>query len=142
MEATKQQRKWIPSLIEKYQIKTIADIGAGDMNWIRHTDLRGAEYSPFDLVPRRAEVTQFDIVRQVPARYDMIMCLWVLNHMPFENCRAALKNIVESGAHYLLMTHRPVWLKEQPPEIDMPFLEEIVITEKKDSIRLIDLWAI
>lgn len=139
MEATKAQRQLIPKLIDKYQIKTIADIGAGDLNWIKKTDLRGATYTPYDLVPRHPSIKEFDLVEQVPERVDLIICLWVLNHLPFEDCRKALKNIMASGSKYLLMTHRPIWLKEQPPEIDMVYAHEIILNEKQDSIRLIDL---
>jgi hypothetical protein len=109
------------------------------LNWIKLMDLRGASYRPFDLVPRDPSIEAFDAVEQVPERADMIMCLWVLNHLPFDACRQALKNIVASGSKYLLMTHRPIWLKEQPPEIDMPFIEEIVLNAKGDRIRFIEL---
>ena len=79
---TKMQREWIPQIIEKYGIKSIADIGAGDMNWISRMDLSGIEYSAYDLVPRADGVIQFDIVNQTAPKVDMLMCLWVLNHIP------------------------------------------------------------
>lgn len=136
MAETKEQRKLIPKLIERYNIKTIADIGAGDMNWITHTDLRGASYAAFDLVPRKPEVTEFDITSQIPGKYDLIICLWVLNHLPFEDCKNALANIMASGSKYLLMTDRPIWRHEQPKEIQMPFVEELKLNEKGDRILL------
>src|SRR5574341_1448243 len=89
LEATEAQRRWIPTLISRYAIRTIVDVGAGDLNWIRHTDLRGAQYTPLDLVPRRPEVKAFDLVRQVPPQADLLMCLWVLNHLDLESCRKA-----------------------------------------------------
>lgn len=138
-EATKSQRAWIPPLIAKYNIKTIADIGAGDLNWISRTDLRGASYAAFDLVPRKPEVTEFDITSQVPGKYDLIICLWVLNHLPFEDCRKALANIAASGSKYLLMTDRPIWHHEQPLEIRLPFVEELKLNQKGDRILLCPL---
>src|SRR5688572_27037131 len=57
LEATAAQRRWIPHLIDRYGLASIVDVGAGDLNWIKHTDLRGAHYTPLDLVPRRPEVT-------------------------------------------------------------------------------------
>lgn len=136
LEETKAQRAAIPNWITKYGIKTIADIGAGDLNWITKTDLRGATYTPFDLVPRKPEVQQFDIVEQVPGCYDLIICLWVLNHLPFDACRQALQNIKASGSGYLLMTDRPIWHHEQPPEIVMGHVEELVLNKKGDRIIL------
>jgi hypothetical protein len=139
LEATKAQRRWIPGLLEKYAVKDIVDVGAGDLNWIRHTDLRGARYTPLDLVPRCAEVNAFDLVREVPPAADLLMCLWVLNHLDLEPCRAALANLKASGGRYLLMTDRPIWHCEQPPEIVMPYVEELKLNEKGDRILLCPL---
>lgn len=136
MKETRQQREWLPAMIDKYGIRTVADIGAGDLNWIKTLDW-DVEYTPYDLVPRQPEVQPFDLIKQVPPQVDLILCLWVLNHLPFEHCRAAIKNLKSSGAKYLMMTDRPIWREEQPPEIDMPFIEEIVLNGKQDSIRLV-----
>ena len=137
---TKQQRDWIPKILNKYMIQSIADIGAGDLNWIKHTHIPGTiEYTPYDLVPRLPEVRKFDLLKQIPPKVDLIMCLWVLNHLPYDHCKKAIENIKASGAKYLMMTDRPVWREEQPPEIEMPYLEELVLNEKQDSIRLIAL---
>jgi len=134
--ATKAQRAWIPGLIDAYQILSIADVGAGDLNWISLTDLRGAKYTPLDLVPRKPEVKAFDLVREVPPKVDLLLCLWVLNHLPFEECRKAISNLKASGSRYLLMTDRPKWHHEQPPEIVMPHIEELKLNEKGDRILL------
>jgi hypothetical protein len=139
MEATRAQRSWIPGLIDAYAVRTIVDIGAGDLRWIKHTDLRGARYTPLDLVPRRPEVKAFDLVREVPPPADLLMCLWVLNHLDIESCRKALANLKASGARYLLMTDRPIWHCEQPPEIVMPYVEELKLNEKGDRILLCPL---
>ena len=53
LSETKAQRQWIPEIIGKYGIKTIADIGAGDLNWITHMNMGGVEYAAYDLVPRK-----------------------------------------------------------------------------------------
>lgn len=138
-EATRAQRRWIPGLIDRYGIRTIADVGAGDLNWIRRTDLRGARYMALDLVPRRPEVNAFDLVRDVPPAVDLLMCLWVLNHIDIESCRLALANLKASGSRYLLMTDRPIWHHEQPPEIVMPYVEELRLNAKGDRILLCPL---
>ena len=139
LSETKAQRQWIPEIIGKYGIKTIADIGAGDLNWIVHTDLGGAEYTPYDLVPRRKDVIAFDLLHEVPPRVDMIMCLWVLNHLPYDHCKKAIENLKASGSKFLMMTDRPKWRENQPPEIEMAYIEELMLNHKQDSIRLIRL---
>lgn len=137
---TKQQREWIPVIIEQYGIKSIADIGAGDLNWIKQTDLRAVEYTAYDLVPRDPSVVQFDLIKEIPPRVDLIMCLWVLNHLPYEHCQQAIENLKASGAKYLMMTDRPRYHKDQPPEIHMEAVEELILKgTTKDSIKLIAL---
>ena len=139
LEATRAQRRWIPQLVDAYGIRTIVDVGAGDLNWIRHTDLRGAQYTPLDLVPRLPEVKVFDLVREVPPAADLLLCLWVLNHLDIESCRRAIENLKASAARLLLMTDRPIWHREQPPEIVMPYVEELKLNEKGDRIVLCPL---
>lgn len=139
LSTTVQQRAWIPKLIDKYGIRTIADIGAGDLNWIKHTDLRGAQYAPYDLVPRKPEVKQFDLVNEVPPKVDMLMCLWVLNHLTYEQCQAAIRNLRASGSKYLLMTERERYKADSPPEADMPHIEAMRLNEKNDFIKLVVL---
>lgn len=113
LSQTEKQREIIPKIIDEYNIKSILDIGAGDLNWIDKTDLGGAEYSPVDLVPRDKRVAQFDVLKQIPPKVDMIMCFWVLNHMPKETAAIAWANIMASGSKYLLTTYRPKWEDKQ-----------------------------
>lgn len=137
LSTTEAQREWIPKMVRKYKVKTVADIGAGDLNWVQHVKWpKGVEYTAYDLIPRKEEVTKFDLLAEIPPQVDLIMCLWVLNHFDFENCRKAIQNLKASGATYLLMTDRPIWHREQPPEIVMPALETLVLNEKQDRLIL------
>lgn len=129
---------WIPQMVEKHGIKTVADIGAGDLNWIQRMEW-DVEYSAFDLVPRHLNVQQFDLLQEVPPKVDMILCLWVLNHLPFDHCRVAINNLKASGSKYLMMTDRLRYRADQPPEIDMPAIESMPLNDKGDSIKLIKL---
>ena len=139
MRDTRLQRAWIPGVISEYNINTIADIGAGDLNWFPKMNL-ACEVTHYDLVPRNPNVIQFDIIKEIPPKVDLIMCLWVLNHFPFDHCRQAIENIKLSGAKYLMMTDRLKYRKDQPPEIEMPFIEQLILpTGKGDSIMLIAL---
>ncbi|RLB67683.1 MAG: hypothetical protein DRH08_03025 [Deltaproteobacteria bacterium] len=138
MSSTKRQREWLPAMVAKYNIRSIADIGAGDLNWVPSIDW-DVEYSAYDLVPRSPEVVEFDLVREVPPKVDAILCLWVLNHMPYDDCLAALENLRASGAKYLFMTDRPKWHHEQPPQIKMQAHEAILLNDKGDKIKFIKL---
>jgi len=138
VEVTKEQRVWIPEITEKYGIRTVADIGAGDLNWIKLMKW-DVEYTAYDLVQRHESVINFDLIQDTPPAVDMILCLWVLNHLPFESCKVALANIKASGSKYLMMTDRPIWHNEQPDEIRMPFIEELKLNAKGDRILLVKL---
>jgi hypothetical protein len=137
MDATKKQRAWIPEVIEAYGIMSIADIGAGDLNWIKDMNLPSyVQYWPYDLVPR------FDLIKEVPDSVDLIMCLWVLNHLPYEECKQAISNIKKSGSRFLMITDRIRYREDQPTELTMPYIEKMSLNHLGDSIRLIDLEAI
>lgn len=139
MAGTKLQRGWIPGIVRKYGIRSIADIGCGDLNWFPLMNL-DVDYQAFDLVPRKPEVQQFDLVRQVPPAVDLILCLWVLNHLPFDDCEAALANLKASGAQWLMITDRPKWHNEQPKSIQMDPVEELLLKKQTgDRIILVRL---
>lgn len=135
---TQEQRQWIPEIAEKYGVRTVADIGAGDLNWIRLMKW-DVEYTAYDLVPRHESVVKFDLIAEIPPKVDMILCLWVLNHLPPDSSRQAIKNLKASGSKYLMMTDRPIWHCDQPEEIQMPYIEELVLNHKNDRILLIEL---
>ena len=135
------QRAWIPKMIRKHKIKTIADIGAGDLNWIKEIKMpKTWTYQAFDLVPRHPEVTQFDLLKEIPPKVDLLLCMWVINHMEYDEALTAWNNLKASGSKYLMMTYRPIWQKEQPEEIGTEPIESLIIREEKqDQIRLIQL---
>ena len=137
MSSTTLQREWIPAKIAEYGIKTVADIGAGDLNWIRRTKLGDVEYTAYDVVPWAPGVVEFDILWRIPPRVDLILCLWVLNHFPPERSRQAWGNIVASGCRYVIITYRGMQGDIQPHH-GLPYLDEIVLNKiKGDTIRLI-----
>jgi hypothetical protein len=131
---TKEQREFLARIFDDYGIGSIADIGAGDMNWIKHMDLTGIEYMPYDLVPRHDSVAEFDLLQDIPPAADLILCLWVLNHMDYNDCKTAIQHLKWSGAEYIAMTDRPQWHAEQPPEIQAKALETLELNKKGDRI--------
>lgn len=105
-ENTEEIREWLPDVIERYKVKSIADIGCGDQNWIHDCLPDGIEYSGFDLRPRREDTTTFDVAREVlPYPVDMVLCIYVLNHLKPDMAERAIRLMKESGAKYVLMTY-------------------------------------
>jgi hypothetical protein len=104
---TEEIRAWLPEVIDEYDnIFSIADIGCGDQNWIHRCLPDGIEYDGYDVKPLRQDVTTFDVTREVlPWKYDLVLCIYVLNHMPSDMAERAIRLIKESGAKYLLMSY-------------------------------------
>ena len=129
------QRKWIPEMVSKYGIKSIADIGAGDLNWM--IDL-GCKYTAYDLIPRKPEVIEFNLLTDLLPDADCLMVLWVINHFPPAEQQAAMDNLKASKARYLLMT----WDKRMEPCTKLPYVEKVILRHSKGvdfELRLIEL---
>jgi hypothetical protein len=106
LENTEEIRAWLPDVIERYDVKSIADIGCGDQNWIHHCLPDGIEYDGYDLKPRRQDVTTFDVSSEVlPWKYDLVLCIYVLNHLKPDMAERAIRMLKESGAKYILMSY-------------------------------------
>lgn len=146
IEETGAQRAWIPKMVRRYKIKTIADIGAGDLNWIREVKLpKTVSYQAFDLVVRDPSVQPLDIRTQVPPKVDLLLCLWVLNHLSRDEQGAAMENLRASGSRYLMLTARPAWYDHQHPATLVEAVQECPLTysepvgDKGDVIKLVRL---
>jgi hypothetical protein len=121
------QRAWIPHIVEKYGIQSIADIGAGDLNWIGQVKWpHPIQYTPFDLVPRAEGVEAFDIIHEVPPASDLLMVLWLLNHLPEDHAQAAMNNLLNSGSKYLMLTYEP----RQWDCTDLRAVDSVVIRDR------------
>lgn len=103
-------RRFIPHVIESRGIRNVADVGCGDQNWIfdaiPDAESRGIIYSGFDVLPRHTSVIPFDVTREVlPWKFDLVLCIYVLNHIYPDQAERALRLIKESGSKYLLMSY-------------------------------------
>jgi hypothetical protein len=101
---TQNIRSLLPEICRDYGIRSVNDAGAGDMRWIRLVGW-AVDYRPFDLVPRRPEVTRLDITSEVMPKADLILCRHVLNHLSIRLAQKAIENFKASGSTYLLMTN-------------------------------------
>jgi len=137
VKQTRKQRIIIPEWIERYEIQSLADIGAGDLNWSKLVDF-GCAYAAYDLVPRVSGVTRYDLISEALPAADCYMVIWVLNHLPANQCKIAMRKLLKSKARYLIMTHDP----RMPKSTDIKPVESLVLRRKAEHIfelRLIRL---
>ena len=141
LNRTVEQRAWLTDMVNKYGIRSVGDIGAGDMNWIKKMDW-GVRYHPFDLVPRSPAVKEFDLREEVPPTYDALLVLWVLNHLDMGDQIRCVTNLKASKSKYLFITQRLLWTEYQPKEfldlIANP-IETIHVFDKKNVLLMIEL---
>ncbi len=105
-ENTKEIRRIVPNVCEDYRIKTIADVGCGDKNWINACLPNDVAYVGFDIMPRDSRTMLLDCTREViPVRADLILCIYVLNHVPTDAAERAIRLFRESGSKYVLMSY-------------------------------------
>jgi hypothetical protein len=109
MKETSIIRDWLPQLVKEYQLKTIADVGCGDRNWITQVNWgeNNVFYQGFDL---EHHGERFDCTRDIlPLPFDLVLCIYVLNHL-YESgaVQITLKNLRASGSRYLLATYNDV----------------------------------
>jgi len=102
-ENTATTRKILEGVVEKYQIKTVSDAGAGDLSWVHSTNWN-VDYTPYDIRKWHTDIVEFDITKDVLPRTDLIICRHVLNHLPDELSSEALDRFNESGSSYLFIT--------------------------------------
>lgn len=97
----------LPNIMRDHELVSIADVGAGDRNWIQHVNFPSPmSYDAFDLIPRHRIVTQFDCTKQsLPQGYDLILCRFVFNHLSPRMARDAIRLFQATGSRYLAMTN-------------------------------------
>lgn len=119
IEQTKVITSQLPTILNKFGIKTILDIPCGDFNWMRHVDLSGIHYLGADIVDSIVEKNRvefgkegvdfivIDIIKDKLPKSDLIFCRDCLVHFSIEDIILALHNIKMSGAKYLFSTSFP-----------------------------------
>lgn len=126
LRETRFQRKWLPEMVAKYGIIDIADIGAGDLNWIKQTNL-GCAYRAYDLVPRHPSVQEFDLLTDPIPEADCLMVLWVINHLPPAMQEIAMRKLTAAKSRFLIMTYD----ERMEPCADLPYSEKAILKHRK-----------
>lgn len=88
-------------------VRTLANIGAGDLAWWTHELRKLFTATQLDLVPRNVEVVEFDCTTEAPPQCDAVLYRYVLNHLSARRVYDALRLLKESGSTYLMLTTKP-----------------------------------
>jgi len=123
---TGRQRSQIPRWIKEHGIESVADIGAGDLNWTKLMDF-GCPYSAYDLIPRVEGVMRYDLITQPLPGADCYLVMWVLNHLSAYRCKIAIDKFLASGARYLIMTYD----KRMPDCTNLDPLDSLILRSKQ-----------
>ena len=109
----------LEKVFERFGIWSMLDIPCGDMNWMRHVDLTGIDYTGADIVDEiifknseRFESLNFkvmDITKDRLPKVDLILARDILGHLSNANVHLAIENIVKSKSKYLLTTSFTKW---------------------------------
>lgn len=140
LDATRSLRVALPTLLDRYEIRSMVDAGCGDFNWMKVMDPGSLldTYYGVDIVPSLIAENQalysrsnvkflvMDLVTTIPPKTDLIFCRHLLQHLPFSDCEAMLSNFRASGAKYLLATSVP----------DVKTHEEVLVTGAFRKINL------
>jgi len=115
-EATAKIREGIKALIEKYNIKSILDIGCGDCNWFPLVGFQG-RYTGVDTVAELIDKNRekyphlrflhLNAVADRLPKADLIIARDCLVHLSRADQNRLLENIYRSGSQYFLTTTFP-----------------------------------
>ena len=116
LEYTKNLRKNLPELFDRFKIKSILDAPCGDFNWFRRVDRSGIEYTGGDVVSElidrnnenfRDERTRFvklNIIESELPKSDLWFCRDVLFHFSYADIFKTLENFAASNIRFLFTT--------------------------------------
>ena len=110
-------REKLPAMLRQLGANSLLDLPCGDLNWMQFVDLSGIEYIGGDVVreivdanrtkfpDRRFEHLDLTAVKLPQA--DVVFVRDCLVHLPYRMIYQALKNVIASGAKWLIATHFP-----------------------------------
>ena len=128
-------RAELPKLVSRHNIRAIADVGCGDQNWMRKIEwLDDVKVHGFDAHPRNDDVVVFDCTQCVlPASFDMIQCIYVLNHLYEPGAIArSIDNFKASGVPWLLATYNEI---DPLPGLGKPYSKIFHKTKTTEDVK-------
>jgi len=116
LEATASIRRQLPALFDELGANSILDVGCGDFNWMSQVE-HSCKYHGVDVAPsliqannkefgsERISFTVLDAVEgPIPQGFDLVMCREVLFHLSNDDSRKLVRNILDSGPRFLMVT--------------------------------------
>ncbi len=116
LEATEPVRANLPSIFERYNVKTFFDAPCGDWFWMQKVDLSGINYIGADISAEVIEdvkrehagenrtFTHLDITSDTLPKADLMMCRDCLFHLRWPLRWRFFENFANSDIPYLLTT--------------------------------------
>jgi len=116
---TLQIRKYLPILIEQYNIITMLDLPCGDFNWMKDVNLKLEHYIGGDIVEdiiqqnihkysnSKREFKKLNIIDDELPQADLLFCRDCLVHLSYQDINKSIENIKSSGIKYLMATTFP-----------------------------------
>ena len=117
---TEKLRKNFPTLLNRFNIKSMFDGPCGDFHWMQHVlkepSLKDFKYIGGDIVKPMIEQNNVkygndnvkfihvDIIKDTLPQVDMMMCRDCLFHLSFEDINKVLKNFVNANIPYFFAT--------------------------------------
>ena len=166
-EQTKHILSGIPTIVEKYDIKSILDIPCGDFNWMQHLHLENTNYIGADIVPeiissnkekhKDINFEALDISEDLLPDADLIIVRDCLVHFSFADIIKTIKNLKRCNYQYILTTNftqrshnkdittggwRPLNLQSDPLHLPTPLLNLVEhCTEANGADKCLSLWG-
>jgi SAM-dependent methyltransferase len=125
LEETAELRRFLPHVLDAFDVKTMLDIPCGDFHWfsqmwwdsnLPNLDEPGG-YIGADIVPELIKANKakypgvdfrvLDMTKDKLPQVDLILARDVLGHFSNRDVRLALANLRRSGSRYLLTTTFP-----------------------------------
>lgn len=117
LEYTENIRAELPSLLKKFNIKSIFDAPCGDFNWMQHVikeyeiNYTGGdivkkliEKCNFDYNDKNIKFIEIDITKDKFPDADLMICRDCLFHLSFKDINNYFKIFLDSNIEYLLTT--------------------------------------
>ena len=112
-------RRVLPELMRELGATSLIDAPCGDLHWMKDVpwETLGVAYTGVDIVPALVETLRGkfpgrrfecqDLVTELLPQADVVFCRDCLVHLPVEEVKTVVRNIVKSGAAWLLTTTFP-----------------------------------
>ena len=116
---TVELRQALPTIFDRYGIKSIVDMPCGDWNWMQEVPLEGIKYLGLDIVPDMIVANRkkhgsyninfaiHDAINDIPPKADLLICRDFLFHIPNASVAKVIENVTKSGCQFILTTLFP-----------------------------------